>query len=118
MATLYDPQRTTFAAMSKRNFYLREHIIKFCLQRGYTPLCAFMMFSYYLLDTVERNSLIRANNELIRRSDELWVFGSVSDGVQAEIDFAKQLRLPIAYYRVIKDFNTFERVSASEAVWE
>ena len=31
-----------FAAMSKRNFYLREHIIKFILNEGHTPTSAFM----------------------------------------------------------------------------
>lgn len=35
-----------FAAMSKKNFFLREHIIRFILKKGGTPTCAFMMYSY------------------------------------------------------------------------
>ena len=89
-----------FAAMSKRNFYLREHIIKFILNEGHTPTSAFMMYSYYLLDTAERCNLIRANNDLIRRSDELWVFESISDGVQKEIDLAIELEMPIKYFKL------------------
>ncbi len=87
-----------FAAMSKELFFLREHIIKFILEEGYTPTSAFMMYSYFLLDTIDRKALIRANNELIRHSDELWVFGHISEGVQAEIDLANELQLPIRYF--------------------
>ena len=84
--------------MSKRNFYLREHIIKFTLEQGYTSTCAFMMFSYFLLDTVDRQTLICANNNPIRRSDELWVFGEISDGVQKEIDLAQSINIPVKYF--------------------
>lgn len=87
-----------FAAMSKRNFFLREHIIKFILEKGCTPTCAFMMFSYFLLDTVDRKLLIEANNDLIRRSDELWVFGEISDGVIEEVNLAQKMRIPVRYY--------------------
>lgn len=87
-----------FAAMSKKNFYLREHIIRYLLEKGYTPTCAFMMFSYFLLDTVDRRLLIAANNDLIRRSDELWVFGDISDGVTEEVKLAKRLKIPVRYF--------------------
>lgn len=90
--------RVVFTAMARENFFLREHIIKFVLQCGYTPNSAFMMFSYFLLDTVERKALIAANNQLIKRSDELWVFGVVSDGVDLEIQIAKQNNIPVRYF--------------------
>ena len=92
--------KVVFAAMSKNNFYLREHVIRFILERNYTPTCAFMMYSYFLLDTVEREKLIRANNDLIKRSDELWVFGEISDGVEKEIELAKKLEMPIIYFQI------------------
>lgn len=79
-------------------FFLREFMVKYILQQGYTPTCAFMMYSYYLLDSVERDSLIKANRELIRRSDELWVFGRISDGVAEEIKLAKECDMPIRYF--------------------
>ena len=90
--------KIVFAAMSKELFFLREHIVKFILEQGYTPTSAFMMYSYFLLDTIDRKALIRANNDLIRHSDELWVFGPISDGVKAEIDLAEELKFPIRYY--------------------
>lgn len=108
-----------FAAMSKRSFYLREHIIKFILEQGYTPTCAFMMFSYFLLDTVERRKLIRANNDLIKRSDELWVFGEISEGVQKEIELAEVLKQNIRYFKVVTNGDAmFVEIKASETVRE
>ena len=93
--------------MSKENFYLRENIVKFILKRGHTPTCAFMMFSYFLLDTVDREGLISANNELIRRSDELWVFGVVTDGVSEEIKLAKRHNLTVRYFSLGNTSGSF-----------
>ena len=100
-------RKVVFAAMSKRNFFLREHIVRFVLNQGHTPTCAFMMFSYFLLDTVDRKELISANNDLIRRSDELWVFGEMSDGVREEIKLAKKLSLPVRYFHCGTDPGEF-----------
>ncbi len=101
--------KVIFAAMSKRNFYLREHIIRFILEKGYTPTCAFMMYSYFLLDTVDRRRLIRANNDLIKRSDELWVFGEISTGVAKEIKLAEKRGLPVKYFDINEVSAEFSR---------
>lgn len=93
-------KRIVFAAMSRENFCWREHIIKHILEQGHTPLSAFMMFSYFLLDTVDRAALIEANNDLVRLADELWVFGRLSGGVKAEIAVAKERNIPIRYFRI------------------
>jgi hypothetical protein len=108
-------KKVVFAAMSKKNFYLREHIIKFILQKNYSPTCAFMMYSYFLLDTVDRKKLISANNDLIRRSDELWVFGDISDGVGKEIILARKLGREVKYFKVIKRNLNFKEIVEKEA---
>jgi hypothetical protein len=117
MATL-PYSKVVFAAMSKRSFYLREHIIKYCLQQKVTPTCAFMMFSYFLLDTVDRTGLIEANNELVRRSDELWVFGDISDGVKAEITLAESLNIPVKYFLVKHEDCSFTEIARKDAELE
>ncbi len=77
-------------------------MVKFILEKGFTPMSAFMMYSYFLLDTVDRKKLIDANNDLIRRSDELWVFGEISDGVKEEMGLARRLKIPVKIF----DINT------------
>ena len=110
--------KVIFTAMSKKSFYLREHIVKYVLEKGFTPSCAFMMFSYFLLDTVERQALISANNTLIRRSDELWVFGEISNGVKEEIKLAQELNIPVKYLSVQRPSCRFIEVSQQEAIEE
>lgn len=114
----FPAKKVVFAAMSKRNFYLREHIVKYVLKKGYTPTSAFMMYSYFLLDTVEREALISANNDLIKRSDELWVFGEISDGVQAEIDLAERIRMKIKYFKIDQFPNGVKEVNSPEDLFE
>ncbi len=97
---------------------MREHIVKFILEKGFTPTCAFMMYSYFLLDTVERDSLLSANNELIRRSDELWVFGPISDGVRCEIELAESLGKTIKYFGLNALKNDFTEVSPNSLAVE
>jgi hypothetical protein len=58
-----------------------------------------------------------ANNNLLKISNELWVFGSISDGVLAEIKLAKQLNKPIRYFRIMKS-KEIEEISKEDAEFE
>lgn len=91
-----------YTAMSKNLFYYRMHISKFVLEQQKIPLNPFMIFEYFMLDSVDRNVIRNANNNLLMRCDELWVFGSISDGVLAEIKIAKEKNLMIKYFKIIK----------------
>lgn len=97
---LPNDRKVVFTALSKHYFYFRMHISQFTLQQGAVPISAFMLFDYFMLDTVERDTVRSANNTLLKRSDELWVFGDISDGVLAEIKMAKALGLPIKYFTI------------------
>ncbi len=78
-----------------------------------------MMYSYFLLDTVGRQALISANNQLIRRSDELWVFGPISTGVQKEVELAKSLNMPVKYFKTTIDPTCeFEEIDENSAICE
>lgn len=99
-----EPFKTVaYTAMSKRYFYMRLFVTKFALEQGAVPLNPFTTFDYFMLDTVERDTVRKANNTLVARADELWVFGDISDGVQAEIVQAKQRNVPIRYFIFEKD---------------
>ncbi|MCK5332317.1 hypothetical protein KAJ41_00440 [Candidatus Parcubacteria bacterium] len=91
-----------YTATSKYNFYFRSHISKFVLENEGVPLNPFMIFDYFLLDSVERDLVRAGNNNVVKRSDEVWVFGSVSDGVLAEIKIAKEMKKPIKYFKIEK----------------
>lgn len=55
-----------FTAMSKKYFYMRFFVTKFALEQGVVPINPFTSFDYFLLDAVERDTVRRANNTLVR----------------------------------------------------
>jgi len=89
-----------YTAMSKHLFYFRMFISTYVLQNGGVPLNPFMVFDYFMLDAVDRDTVREGNNNLVKRSDELWVFGAVSNGVLAEIQIAMQQDKPIRFFSV------------------
>ena len=89
-----------YTAMSKHLFYFRMFVSVFVLKNGGVPLNPFMTFDYFLLDAVDRDVVREGNNNLVKRSDEVWVFGTISNGVLAEIQIAKEQGKPIKYFAV------------------
>jgi hypothetical protein len=90
--------------------------MKFVLEQDCVPLNPFS-FGYFLLDTVPRDLIREANNNLIKRADGVWVFGKVSDGVLAEIKLAKQMKKPIKFFKVIKS-KEIKEISEKEIEFE
>jgi hypothetical protein len=89
-----------YTAISKHYFYFRMYISKYVLEKEKVPLNPFMLFDYFLLDAVERDLIREANNSLVLRADEIWVFGPISNGVLAEILLAQERDKPIHYFKI------------------
>ena len=106
-----------YTAISKHYFYYRMFISKFVLENNKVPLNPFMIFDYFLLDTVNRDLVREGNNSIVKRSDELWVFGPISNGVLAEIQIAKQMKKPIKYFKIEKPHKIVE-ISKEQAEME
>lgn len=89
-----------YTAMSKHLFYFRMFITAFVLRQGGVPLNPFMIFDYFLSDLADRDLVREGNNNLVKRCDEIWVFGAISDGVLAEIQIAHKQGKPLRYFKV------------------
>ncbi|MCD8308909.1 MAG: hypothetical protein LUD19_03560 [Clostridia bacterium] len=63
------------------------------------PICPHLYFSQFLddLNSSERNLGMEMGVELLKKCDEMWVFGKPSAGMRAEIEIAESLRIPINY---------------------
>lgn len=103
-----------YTAMSKHLFYFRMFISVFVLEKGGVPLNPFMVFDYFMLDAVDRDVIREGNNNLVKRCDEIWVFGAISNGVLAEIQIAHEQGKPVRYFAIEKPHNIVE--STKEAV--
>lgn len=108
-----------YPAYSKRNFYWQMHISQFCLENKVIPLNPFMLFRYFLGDSVPRDTVYLANNNIVRLCDEVWTFGEISDGVLAEVKMKKDLGQPVRYYKIAtSNPPTFRRIKSSAVVFE
>ena len=106
-----------YTAISKKLFYFRMHISKFVLEKNDIPLNPFMLFEYFMLDSVERDKIREANNNLVKKADELWGFGPISDGILAEIKLTKEANKPIKYFKVINS-KDIKEISENEVELE
>ena len=106
-----------FTAMSKKYFYMRFFVTKFTLEQGVVPINPFTSFDYFLLDAVERDTVRRANNTLVARADELWVFGDIADGVRAEVIQAWQQHKTVRFFAFRGDKHIYE-VTIDDLVYE
>ena len=106
-----------FTAMSKKYFYMRFFVTKFVLDQGVVPINPFASFDYFLLDAVERDTVRRANNTLVARADELWVFGDIADGVRAEIVQAWRQHKAVRFFAFRNDKH-IQEITIDEVVYE
>jgi len=99
---LTNDKNLVYTAMSKHLFYYRMHISKYVIEQHGVPLNPFMIFDYFLLDSVDRDLVREGNNNLVKRADEIWVFGPISNGVLAEVKIGAGLKKPIRYFKIEK----------------
>lgn len=62
------------------------------------PIAPHLLFTRFLdeFNPSHRNIAIEMGGEVLKRCDELWVFGDrLTEGMQAEIDAAERLKMPI-----------------------
>lgn len=109
-----------YNAYSKRNFYLQMHISQYCLEHHMVPVNPFLLFRYFIGDSVPRDVVYEGNNNLVRMSDEVWVFDEVSNGVLAEIITKKEQGGGVKYFRHYSDKApiTYRRISPSKVEFE
>ncbi len=116
-ACLNEKKTIVFTAMSKKYFYMRMLVVKYVLEKGCVPINPFMSFDYFLVDAVDRDIVRNANNNLVDIADELWVFGSVSDGVIVEIKRVMQKGKPVRFFSITHDREIAE-ISKEELTFE
>ena len=109
---------SVFTAQSKNYFYCRDAVCEFVFKSGKMPLNPFRIFDYFLGERIDRNMVRQGNNHLIRLSDELWVFGPVSDGVLFEIVTARRLGKPIRFFTIDARVDRIVELSIDELTFE
>ncbi len=77
------------------------------------------MFDYFLGDRVDRDIVRNANNSVVSRVDEIWVFGQeIADGVLAEIDLANASGKPVKFFSIATRAREIREIEKDELRFE
>ena len=86
---------------TERNTARAKIYCRFAFESGHVPIAPHLYFPQFLDDgdKNERAAGIRYGLEQLWQCREVWVFGAIiSDGMRAEIELAKDLKIPIKYF--------------------
>ena len=84
----------------ERNLNRAQRTCRWLSQNGYMPLAPHLYFTRFLDDTIpeERALGLQMGMSWLEQADELWCIGDrISEGMQAEIDCAKRLGIPVCF---------------------
>ena len=104
-------KKVVFTAVSKKLFYSRMNVSDFVLKEGFIPLNPFMIFDFLLFEKVNRDTIRAANDSLIGKSDEVWVFGDLDPDINDDIKTAGKFGKALRFFSVNdKDINEVKRI--------
>lgn len=72
---------------------------RYVVKQGGIPFAPHLLFTQFLDDSkaTDRRKGMLMGAEMLKLCDELWVFGEPSTGMQAEIDLAKHMGIPVRW---------------------
>lgn len=87
-------------------------------ESGAVPVAPHLYFSAYLDDRIpeDRVAGMAMGLHILRRCDELWVFGEPTEGMKEEIKLAKELGLPALYISEDAVNRILERAALTAAL--
>ncbi len=92
---------SALAGNVERNMRRAEIYCRFAWDSGFVPVAPHVYYPRFLDDTDkdERAAGMRYGLEEMWRCKQLWAFGlKITDGMKAEIELAKQLKIPVRYF--------------------
>ncbi|MBU0953059.1 MAG: hypothetical protein KKA90_01405 [Nanoarchaeota archaeon] len=92
-------KKTVYALFSRLNRKHKIHISKFVLDQGAIPSFPTIVEDFYNtkpLTTVE--TIAERKDAIVRRADEVWVFGEISDDILDDVLLARRLGKKLRYF--------------------
>jgi len=114
----YEKKAVVYTAYSKHFFFAKMLISAYVLEKDYIPLNPFNSWEYFMDNMVERDLVVRGNNNLILLADEIWTFGPIADGVFREVKFANKLGKPVKYFSIGKQICDIFPLSNTKLIFE
>ncbi len=115
---IFDKKKIVYTAQSKYLFYSKMLICKYVFENNAVPLNPFNIWGYFLEDMVDRNLVRQGNNNVVRIVDETWVFGQISDGVLAEIEYTQKLNKPLKFFSAGSKYSDIKPIEIADLEFE
>jgi hypothetical protein len=115
---LFSNKKIIYTAQSKHFYYAKMFICKYTIEQNAVPLNPFNIWSYFMNDTVDRDSVRCGNNNIIRISDEVWVFGPIANGVYDEIVYAQSLKKPLKFFSLGSSLDHIKPIEINQLSFE
>lgn len=114
----YEKKFAVYTAYSKHYFFDKMQISAYVLDEGFIPLNPFTNWGYFMDDMVDRDLVVRGNNNLIYLAEEVWTFGPIADGVYAEVRLANKLGKKVRHFSLGKKISDIHPIMKNELVFE
>ena len=114
----FEKRPVIYTAYSNYYFFAKMLVSSYVLDKDFIPLNPFNNWEYFMDDMVDRDLVVRGNNNLILLSDEIWTFGPIADGVFAEVKLANSLGKPVRYFSVGKKLEDIHTLTNKELIFE
>ncbi len=111
-------KKVVYTAQSKYYYFAKMMVAKYVLEHDAVPLNPFNNWSYFMNDMVDRELVISANASLVDLSDEIWVFGSVADGVLAEMRMGMAQGKSIRFFSLGKTYEEIQEIGIEDLTFE
>jgi predicted CoA-binding protein len=106
-----ETKKTVAIGLSRKNFSQRIKVTKFVIGQGYIPIYPGIAQDWWPVER-KKNELKNDIEDIIKRADEFWVFGIISEELLTNIKLAKKLRKPIRYFELDNEIREIEENEA------
>jgi hypothetical protein len=106
-----------YAGDVEKNIAFAKRACRYVMEQGHAFFAPHLLYPQILDDTdpAERKTGLKLGLRILEICDELWVCGDrISTGMEAEIELAKQLGIPIRYVSEERILNMFSVSTSSE----
>lgn len=101
MVYICSPLRANARFTMEENLERAKAICRHCAVNGVLAIAVHLYFTQFLDDNIEEERVcgMEHGKALLAMCKEVWVFGDIiSSGMQAEIELAEELGIPIKYF--------------------
>lgn len=111
-------RKMVYVTHSKSWFFAREVVMQFAVRQGVAAVNPFMNYGFYMNGTVDKDEVIECCHQIIRTSDELWVFGPVSEAILTDIAVAVMERTEVRFFSISEEISEIHELSPDDIIFE